>query len=100
MQSNPFAVNHDDPIALTLLQRQLKKGTKLTFYKNGALMGGISAISRASGGFKAGFANRTPVPGFFSLNYTRGSETLTSGECHRLKFERHGDELRVHLRSL
>ncbi len=97
-------LDHTDPFSICMINRKMGAGVTAWFHKGHpdcALPGGrIIMINRARGSWLP-VGEQPTVPGYYSLTYQRDGqtlgETLTTGECERLKFKSLDDGLHVYL---
>ena len=97
---DPVPLDSNDPFSICFIDRKIKAKTPVFFHKghpDGASVGTpIRSVEHARGSF-ASPAPRQVVPGYYSITHNRGGETLTEGECNRLKFKQKPDGLHVYM---
>lgn len=104
----PF--DHTDPFSVCLMHRKMAAGVDVWFHKGDPDRAGpggrVTVLRRAHGTnwpTTPGTVAFVPkvVPGYYSLSYSRENqirgETLTEGECNRLKLKMLDDGMHVYL---
>lgn len=93
MQQDKFAIGHEDPISLSIIQRRLKAGTTIHFIRRGREVGRVTGVRKAGGLRHPVSSDRKVVPDFYTLSYNQwDAETLSRGEANtKLKFRSNAD---------